>query len=136
MLDPNGTPAAPLCCECGLPASLATGQTIYPHREDLWGRSIWLCDCGAYVGCHAGTDRPLGRPAGKETRDARSDAHQAFDRLWLAKMKRDNLSKTKARGAGYLWLAEQLDIDPEDCHIGSMTATYARRVVDLCRRRR
>lgn len=97
---------------------------------------MWLCSCGAYTGCHAGTDQPLGRPAGPETRRARQDAHAAFDRLWEAKMKRDQISKTKARGAGYLWLAGQLDLDPEECHIGSMTAAYARRVVDVCTRKR
>lgn len=97
---------------------------------------MWLCECGAYCGCHAGTDRALGRPAGPVTRKARSAAHAAFDPLWLAKSKRDGISKTRARGAGYLWLAGELELDPEECHIGSMTAAYAHRVVALCRRRR
>ena len=126
---------APICCECGNEAALTTSQRIYPYRPDLWNRPIWLCNCGAYCGCHRGTERPLGRPAGPETRKARIEAHAAFDRLWQAKMRRDQISKTKARGAGYLWLAEQLDLDPEDCRIGSMTAAYARRVVALCTRK-
>lgn len=126
----------PECCECGSDAVLVQSQTIYPHRPDLWNRPMWRCECGAYCGCHQGTERPLGRPAGKATRDARQAAHAAFDRLWQAKMKRDGISKTKARGAGYLWLSEQLDLDPEDCHIGSMTRAYALRVVALCTRRR
>ncbi len=126
----------PICCECGCDAALVQSQTIYPHRPDLWNRPMWLCDCGAYCGCHKGTERPVGRPAGKATRQARMDAHAAFDRLWQAKMVRDQISKTKARGAGYLWLADQLDLDPEDCHIGSMTESYARRVVAVCQRRK
>ena len=130
-----GPVVPPTCCECGAEAALVTSQKVYPHRPDLWNRSMWLCECGAYCGCHAGTDHSLGRPAGKETRAARGAAHAAFDRLWQAKMRRDGISKTKARGAGYLWLAGELDIDPEDCYIGSMTRLYAQRVVALCTRR-
>lgn len=125
----------PLCCECGLEAALVQSQRIYPHRPDLWNRPMWLCSCGAYCGCHKGTEQPLGRPAGKATRDARQAAHAAFDPLWQAKMRRDNISKGKARAAGYIWLADQLDLDPEDCHIGAMTEAYARRVVAVCKRR-
>lgn len=114
---------------------MVQSQTIYPRRPDLWNRPMWLCECGAYCGCHEGTERPLGRPAGKSTRDARQAAHAAFDPLWRAKMRRDGISKTKARGAGYLWLSEQLDLDPEDCHIGCMTRAYALRVVEVCKMR-
>lgn len=95
---------------------------------------MWLCPCGAYTGCHEGTERPKGRPAAKATRAARMDAHAAFDRLWQAKQRREGISKTKARGAGYKWLGEQLGLDPKDCHVGEMDAATARRVVELCRR--
>lgn len=128
--------AAPLCLECGQEAALVQSQRIYPKRPDLWNRPMWLCACGAYTGCHAGTERPKGRPAGKATRSARMDAHAAFDRLWQAKMVRDDCSKKKARGAGYKWLAAQLGLDPKDCHIGHMDAATARRVTAICRRYR
>lgn len=134
--SPSRPVEPPLCCECGVPAALVQSQKIYPHRPDLWNRPMWLCECGAYCGCHDGTERPLGRPAGPATRKARSAAHAAFDPLWQAKMKRDGLSKKKARGAGYFWLAEQLELDPEDCHIGAMTEAYALRVVSICKRYR
>lgn len=97
---------------------------------------MWLCACGAYTGCHAGTERPKGRPAAKATRAARMDAHAAFDRLWQAKQKRDGCSKKEARGAGYKWLAGQLGIDKKDCHIGMMDRATAQRVVAVCRRYR
>lgn len=126
--------APPLCLECGQPAALVQSQRIYPRRPDLWNRPMWLCACGAYTGCHEGTERPKGRPAAKATRNARMDAHAAFDRLWRAKQRREGISKTKARGAGYKWLGEQLGIDPKDCHIGEMNAATARRVTELCRR--
>jgi hypothetical protein len=124
----------PTCLECGKAAELVQSQRIYPRRPDLWNRPMWLCACGAYTSCHDGTQRPKGRPAAKTTRNARMDAHAAFDRLWQAKQVRDGCSKKKARGAGYKWLGEQLGLDPKDCHIGEMDAATARRVTQLCRR--
>jgi len=95
---------------------------------------MWLCDCGAYVGCHDGTERPKGRPCAKPTRDARIAAHAAFDRLWQAKVKRDGCTKKQARASGYKWLAASLGIEPKACHIGEMDKATALRVVQLCKR--
>ncbi len=124
----------PACLECGQSAALVRSQKVYPGRPDLWNKFMWLCACGAYTGCHEGTQRPKGRPAGKETRQARIAAHAAFDPLWLAKQRREGLSRSKARKAGYKWLAEQLNLDPVVCHIGDMDARTARRVAQLCGR--
>lgn len=124
----------PVCLECGQLAALSTSQRVYPHRPDLWNRPMWVCACGAYTGCHQGTERPKGRPAGKATRAARIDAHAAFDRLWQAKQAREGCSKKAARGAGYKWLAASLGIPKADCHIGNMDQATARRVTALCRR--
>ena len=124
--------APPECLECGRPARLVQSQEIYPRGPDLWNRPMWLCACGAYTSCHAGTQKPKGRPAAKATRDARIAAHAAFDRLWQAKMKRERCSKKAARSAGYKWLSEQLGIEPRLCHIGMMNAADARRVAQLC----
>jgi hypothetical protein len=53
-----------LCGHCGKPAVLINGRVIYPHRPDLADKRFWACaPCAAHVGCHAGTDRPLGSPA-------------------------------------------------------------------------
>ncbi len=123
---------APRCVECRNHARLAESQAVYPFAPQYWGRPIWLCRCGAYVGCHPGTNKPLGNPAGKEARAARQDAHAAFDDLWRRKMVRDKCSKTKARRAGYAWLADQLAIHPDKCHISMMNADQARLVVKLC----
>lgn len=72
-------------------------------------------------------------PADLETRRARQDAHAAFDPLWRRKMAKEGISKTKARGRGYKWLAAQIGMDPKHCHIGEMTAADAMRVVEVCR---
>lgn len=123
----------PICVECGKLADLVTGAEVYPHRPDLHHKPFWRCTCGAYVGCHPDTDIPLGYPAGPITRRARSDAHAAFDPLWEAKQRRDKVSKGKAREAGYSWLAEQLGIRRQDCHVSHFDAATARRVVEICK---
>lgn len=122
----------PTCIECGRLAELTNGRPIYPDRPDLWDRPYYRCECGAYVGCHPGTEIPLGYPAGPETRRARSRAHEAFDPLWRRKMNRDKVSKSKARAAGYAWLAEQLGIEVSACHISHFDTPTCQKVVRLC----
>ena len=121
-----------ICIECGEKASLKTGKEIYPHRPDLHHKHFYKCGCGAYVGCHDGTKNALGSPCKAVTRQARIAAHAAFDPLWRAKIKRDGCSKTKARGAGYKWLADQMGIPRKECHISMMTTERARQVVAIC----
>lgn len=127
---------APACGECGQPTLMVGGKVIYPNRPDLWeGRWYWRCACGAYCGVHRGTLKPLGSPAGRETRRAREAAHAAFDPLWQRRMELSGISKHHARGKGYKWLAAQLGIAVKECHIGMMDAATARRVVEICNRR-
>lgn len=111
----------PTCIECGNRARLVGGDAIYPHRRDLYAKQFWLCDCGAYCGCHPNSDRPLGSPCGPVTRKARSAAHAAFDPIW----KRGEMR----RSAAYRWLSEAANIPTERCHMGMMTADEAGRVV-------
>ncbi len=114
----QGWTLPPTCIECANTAALVTGKRIYPHRPDLYGKSFWLCECGAYCGCHPGTTDPLGYPCGPATRQARSRAHAAFDPLWRGK-------GGMSRGDAYRWLARRLGIDKRDCHIGMMDAQMA-----------
>lgn len=66
-------------------------------------------------------------------RQAKQDAHAAFDVLWRAKWKRDLCDKHEARGAGYRWLAEQLGIPAEQCHIGMFDVETCKRATAICR---
>jgi hypothetical protein len=125
------TPCEPICVECGSLAERVKGDRIYPHRPDLHVKSFYLCQCGAYVGCHPFTRIALGRPAGAETRKARNAAHEAFDRLWRRKMERDGCAQNEARGAAYGWLAGKLGVEATRCHIGWMDAPTARQVVQI-----
>lgn len=120
-----GVQTNPICPYCNTEAVLVTGERIYPHRPDLADRKIWLCEkCGAYVGCHPGTEAPLGRLADAELRAAKMAAHTAFDVIW----KKGNVRRSIA----YRWLAEQLKIPNEQCHIGMFDVDLCQRVVDVC----
>lgn len=125
---------APACPYCQATAVLVSGDVIYPWRVDLAAKRFWKClACpDAYVGCHPGTEKPLGRLADAKLRLAKSHAHAVFDPLWEAKVAR-GMEKGHARGKGYAWLAEQLGIDPKDCHIGMMDVDTCMRVVMICR---
>lgn len=114
---------APACSECDGVGKGATGREIYPHRPDLYAKHFYRCDCGAYVGCHPGTVKALGSPAGAETRRARSAAHAAFDPIW----KRGKMR----RGDAYRALAKALGIHPKGCHISWFRADMCARVVDV-----
>ena len=62
-------------------------------------------------------------------------AHAAFDPMIDAKMARDGCSRSKARRAGYGWLALNLGLERRDCHIGMFDEAMCARVLELCRRR-
>lgn len=93
---------------------------------------VWACTpCDARVGCHKGTTQPLGTPANAELRTLRMNAHAAFDPLWKRKAQRGTARK-EARFAGYMWLARELKMEPNLCHIGMMGPEDCKRVIALC----
>ena len=119
--DTTSTPKV-TCPYCLKPARLATGRDVYPHRPELHRSVFWRCvPCQAHVGCHRGTSQPLGRLADRALRAAKQAAHQAFDPLWTS----GGMSRTDA----YRWLAYQLGIEMEACHIGMFDVELCRRVV-------
>lgn len=120
------TPVGPTCPYCAGPSKLVGGEVIYPHRKDLFEKNFWRCaPCNAYVGCHAGTTIPLGRLADAVLREAKIQAHAAFDVLWRA--------GGMPRQEAYAWLAEQLILPRDDCHIGFFDLDRCQRVMAVCR---
>lgn len=114
------------CPYCGNTAELVTGVVRYPHRPDLSEKLFYQClPCDAYVGCHPGTDKPLGRMANAELRVAKVMAHRAFDPLWQ--------SGYMARRVAYKWLAYELDMANSACHIGMFDVEQCKRVVAVCK---
>jgi hypothetical protein len=124
-------------CDCGREAELVGGDIIYPHRPDLFEKNFWLCKpCDAYVGCHPPVDAkgkggqgdgtvPLGRLANAELRRWKSNVHQLFDPIWK--------SGKKSRGGAYKWLAEELGIEIDECHIGIFDIETCKRAIAVCR---
>jgi len=99
-----------------------TGKEIYPHRKDLYKLTFYSCSpCKAYVGCHATSEKPLGRLANSELRKAKSAAHRAFDPLWK--------SGDMKRKQAYKWLSQIIEIDGKDCHIGMFDIETCENVV-------
>ncbi len=121
--------ASVLCNYCGNPARLTNGSEIYGHRPDLKHLSFWLCyPCDAYVGCHKNSDAvPLGRLANNKLRAWKQWAHAAFDPLW----KSGDLERREA----YSWLASQMGIAVENCHIGMFDEAQCEHVVQIVKRR-
>ena len=120
---------SPICPYCDRKSELVTGNAIYPHRPDLFGKFFYRCEpCGAYVGCHPGTQNPLGRLANAELRAAKQKAHAAFDPMWRG----NDRSAGKRRAAAYAWLSEQLGIAPQNTHIGMFDVDLCKRTVELC----
>lgn len=105
------------CPYCNEPAELVSGEVIYEHRPDLYKKKFWMCfECDAYVGCHEagkgygdGT-RPLGRLANRELRALKSAVHELFDPIW----RNNHMTRRKA----YSWLARQMGIHFDKCHVG------------------
>lgn len=106
-------------CYCG---------AVMRLRDGRWGK-WYSCprwpECDGAVGCHKGTDKPLGAPADGDTRKARIRAHDAFDALWKP------LGR-KYRSVAYAWLADELGMDADDAHMAEMDAATCARVVEVC----
>lgn len=122
---------APRCIECGAEAVLATGREAYPHRPDLAGKIMWKCQMcpDSHCGCHEGTQRALGRPAGPKVREARTLLHKRMlDPLWQTADQiyeggfESELAHTIVRGKArirvYAFMASRLAMTKEECHTG------------------
>lgn len=110
-----------VCPYCGRRTSLADSAEVYHGRS--YGMMYICHPCGAYVGCHRGTTKALGRVANAELRQLKNQAHEAFDRLWK--------DTTMNRHQAYRWLQETMGIDAEYCHIGMFDEDQCRQVIEL-----
>jgi|AntDeeMinimDraft_6_1070357.scaffolds.fasta_scaffold00531_18 hypothetical protein len=117
---------APICPYCNKKSQKVSGDHVYPHRADLHYKVFYVCDdCDARVGCHPGTDKPLGRLADADLRKAKQLAHGAFDPLWR------DLKLFKNRKRAYSWLANKLGIESGKCHIGMFNEELCRRTKNV-----
>lgn len=83
------------CPYCKRPAMLVSANVVYGRQvKDLTedDKRYWCQTCDAHVGCHKGTDRPLGTMANRRLRSIRSTTHSLVDPLWQSgKIKRNKL---------------------------------------------
>lgn len=116
------------CPYCGANVVLRDSHFVY-HNNKNYGK-MWVCSnfpqCDSYVGCHPGTDIPLGRLADSVLRREKHKAHDAFDTLWK--------SGLMTRKEAYIWLSAMLHIPQEECHIGMFDVKMCRRVVEICKK--
>lgn len=88
-----------------------TTKFTYPNGEyrRFYGCSRWP-ECNSAHGAHP-DGSPMGVPANKETKQARIQAHDAFDGYWRSK----GLSRKQA----YHLLQDITGLPPKDAHIAS-----------------
>lgn len=112
------------CDYCKGRAALLTGSDIYPHRGDLRAKQFYACrPCNAWVGCHPGTTKPLGRLADQHLRRAKMTVHEKLDPLWK--------SGQAKRSTVYARLADHLGIRPQECHVGMFDVDRCRSAVAI-----
>ncbi len=116
----------PICPYCDSPSVLTNGAEVYPDYPDLYDDPIFICrPCQAWVGCHPGTKRALGRLANAELRKRKREAHEAFDPFWK---RPGGMTRTEA----YRRLSRDMGIPPEETHIGMMDEVRCQQVVAIC----
>ena len=136
---------APLCPVCGLAAQLVTGADIYRGRDDLAKKPFWRCEpCQTWCGCHLGTNKPLGIPADKKTREARLVLHQnVLDPLWQGAVnalgyepedeKARAIIRNVARKRVYEYLAFRMGLTRAETHSGLFDIEQCRQAYRILR---
>lgn len=118
----------------------ASSAHVYGGRD--FG-PIWECPvatCTAQCGCHP-DGKPLGTLATKELRQLRIKAHALFDELWkpwkaqqLAYPEEERvIGKLRGtmRSRAYAWLAEQMGMSKDECHIAMMDEMQVHCVISV-----
>lgn len=104
------------------------------HSVFVPSKKVYRCDpCDAQVGVHKHNNSPLGGLANAELRIARAKAHSYLDPLWRYKVKKEAVSASNARKSAYQWLADQMKLKVDDCHIGEFNLEQCQEVLKHCR---
>lgn len=109
-----------VCPYCKCKTEFVDSSVIYSRSYGM----VYLCKkCNAYVGCHKGTDKALGRLANKSLREAKKEAHRHFDVIWKEK----HLTRNEA----YLKLSNYLGLPPKYTHIGMFREDTCKKVIEF-----
>ena len=122
-----------ICQYCKGRAELLKGSALFPGKNELYYKKFWRCKtCNAHVGCHQGTDKPLGTLATQRLRRLRHLVHLAFDKRW----KKGRLKKQRRkRSDAYIWLASELGIIVDRCHIGMFDEKMCERALEVLKQK-
>ena len=115
-----------ICPCCGQHARKTIRKEIARGPKEQYGEIAYVCknfpECDTYVGCHKGTQKPLGSLADRDLRDRRRRAHKAFDWAWE--------SGRLTRHESYELMSEILKIEFKDAHIGRLDLDQCQKVID------
>ena len=115
------------CDYCGKPARFVDSAIVYHGHS--YGMIYYCPDCQAWVGCHKGSDAPMGRLADAELRRWKRGAHAALDPLWRYRI-------IGNRQRVYAWLSERMGLPPEKTHIGMFDVDQCKDVIRICKEAR
>lgn len=118
-----------VCPFCKNQAELVDSAEIYGGRS--YGMA-WLCrPCWAYVGCHKNSPvhKPLGTLANAGLRKLRTQVHAVLDPIWKGEIGKPH--GRRARSAVYAWLARQLEISTDECHVAMFDSVRAAKALEI-----
>ena len=108
------------CPYCGKQAEYVDSKEVYKQSYGM----MYLCrNCDAYVGVHAGTNKPLGTLANRELRGLRGRTHSLFDPLW----KEGRMKRTEA----YDWLSKKMNLDKKKCHMAMFSKSQCKKAIEI-----
>jgi len=111
---PDDSDITKVLCHCKNLMSLQTGQYGWYYR---------CIFCNDTHSCDQKTQEPLGYPAPKKVRQARTRAHEVFDNAW----KHIKIS----RGEAYYRLSQQLKLTKDECHIAKFDSLMCQKVMSI-----
>ena len=111
-----------ICDYCGGKVIFTDSAIVYHGKS--YGNIYYCTNCGAYVGVHDGTKKPLGTLANAALRSKRQEAHNAFDPLW----RKRGLKRSEA----YHWLAKRMKLPDYRTHIARFTMAQCQEVIEIC----
>lgn len=107
-------------------ADMAVDDALNGHWEDNWEWADEAYEVG-WMGSKPKRQPGVSAPPGSPLARARMRAHQVFDRFWQ--------SGQMSRKQAYRWLARQMGIPVQRCHIILFSEGDCMEVVKICSRR-
>jgi hypothetical protein len=113
-----------VCDACSSPSIIYTTEADVKGTNKRKWPYIWYCrNCKASVGCHPNTNLPLGYMASPYISHLRATLHAIIDPLWQ--------SKLGTRKEIYSWIAKELCLSDEFCHIAQLSLTQLKIAIEF-----